>query len=71
MKKLFFCIVISFIGNVFAQQKNYFPIWTYHQKNVNIHGISVGAFTEQENNSLTNGIKIEAIGLGIFFLVVK
>ena len=52
----------------YAQNINRFPIWTFHEKNVNIHGISVGLFSTfiSERNTNTNGIKLELIGLGIF-----
>eukprot|EP01133_Synstelium_polycarpum_P017807 gene17807-21238_t len=56
-------------------RKNHFGAWTYHQKNVNINGLSVGAFSEQGEdqtgqNVHTNGIKIEALGLGILLPLV-
>ena len=68
--RIIIVVCLSFvIKNVFAQQKNYFPIWSYHQNNVNIHGLSVGAFTTfEETNTLTNGVKVELIGLGLIFL---
>jgi hypothetical protein len=49
-------------------QKNYFPVWTFHQKNANIHGVSVGIASmlrADSSRTNTNGIKIELIGLGI------
>jgi hypothetical protein len=52
----------------FAQkQKNKFPIWTYHQKNVNIYGVSLGIGTGSQTpkSTNTNGAKIELIGFGI------
>lgn len=47
-------------------RKNYFPIWTYHQRNINIHGVSIGLGTSMAEPRFTNtnGIKIELIGLG-------
>ncbi|AEK23319.1 LA_2272 family surface repeat-containing protein [Capnocytophaga canimorsus] len=58
-------ICLFFISkDVVAQQKNYFPVWTYHQNNTNIHGLSVGTFTARYANTLTNGMKVEFIGLG-------
>lgn len=59
-------ISINSYGQV-DKRKNYFPIWTYHQKNINIHGISLGIGTvrEEPRNTNTNGIKIEIIGAGI------
>jgi hypothetical protein len=66
-------LIISFIFlliltiNGFAQKKkNYLPIWSYHQKNVNIYGLSVGigSFFEPVNTN-SYGVKIELIGAGI------
>lgn len=56
-------------------RKNHLGAWTYHQKNVNINGLSVGAFSEQGDdrtgqNVHTNGIKIEALGLGILLPLI-
>lgn len=46
-----------------------FPIWTYHQKNVTIDGLSVGigSFDSYDgpSNVYTNGLKFELVGLGI------
>jgi hypothetical protein len=43
-----------------------FPIWTFHQKNVNIYGVSVGIISGLwSGNTYTNGIKLELIGLGL------
>lgn len=74
----FFFILLSgitFCDTSFAQdgkQRNYFPAWTYHQKNINIHGISVGIGTVSNTvrNTNTNGIKIELIGAGIVIPLV-
>ena len=69
---MFFVLTICSYGQEQEQNKNYFPIWTFHQKNINIHGISVGlastnAFASNiiEKNTNTNGIKLELIGWGI------
>jgi hypothetical protein len=59
---LFFCQI------TFAQkQKNIFPIWTYHQKNVNIYGVSLGlgSITQSLKNTNTFGLKIEIPGIGL------
>ena len=63
---LFLILTISSYGQV-DKRKNYFPIWTYHQKNINIHGISLGIGTvrAEPRYTNTNGIKIEIIGAGI------
>ena len=61
---LFFALAICAYG----QNVNRFPVWTYHEKNVNIHGISIGLVSTiiSERNTNTNGIKLELIGLGVF-----
>jgi hypothetical protein len=60
---------LCFETNLSAQhkKKNYFPFGTYHKDSINIDGISVGLGTwgDRVKNTNTNGIKIEAIGLGI------
>ena len=49
------------------KRKTYFPAWTFHQKNSNIHGVAVGLTTGRATirNTNTNGIRIELIGLGV------
>lgn len=49
------------------KKKNYFPIWTFHQDDINIHGISIGlaSLSGTQRNTNTNGIKYELIGIGI------
>lgn len=49
------------------KRKNYFLLWTYHQRNINIHGVSlgIGSVRGEPRNTNTNGIKIELIGAGI------
>jgi len=51
--------------NTFSQ--NYFPIWTFHQRDINIHGISVGLWSlnSKPRHTNTNGIKFELIGVGL------
>ena len=65
---IFFTLTVCFYG----QNDNRFPIWTFHEKDVNIHGISVGLGSTiiSERNTNTNGIKLELIGLGIFVPLV-
>lgn len=59
-------LFFSLSWNGFGQdlrRKNYFPIWSFHQKNANIHGISIGLFNwNGEQNTYTNGIRLELIG---------
>ena len=63
-------LLLIFSASSFAQEKkgkNYFPIWTFHQRNINIHGISlgIGSIRGKPRYTNTNGIKIEIIGAGI------
>jgi hypothetical protein len=66
-----FCTIFFFICTLcygqIEKRKNYFPIWTFHKDSINIHGISVGlwSFNNEPRFTNTNGIKIELIGLGI------
>ena len=50
-----------------VKRKNYFPIWTFHQDSINIHGLSIGlwSFNSEPRYTNTNGIKLEIIGIGI------
>ncbi len=54
------------------RRKNYFPGWTYHQKDINIHGISVGfgSGINDSESANTNGIKLEVPGVGLFVPLV-
>jgi len=63
---LFLILTIRSFGQV-GKRKNYFPIWTFHQDSINIHGISVGlwSFNSEPRFTNTNGIKFELIGVGI------
>jgi len=63
----FFLLILSAKGTA-QDEKNYFPIWSYHQKDINIYGISIGlgSFTSEIKNTNTTGIKIELIGAGLF-----
>lgn len=76
MKRIDLIFLIISVSSItaFAQAPkriNRFPIGTFHQKNVNITGISVGLFSgygdfgEVAANVQTNGIRLEAIGLGL------
>ena len=63
-----FSMMILFTAMSFGQNSNRFPIWTFHERDVTIHGISVGLLSApiNERNTNTNGIRLELIGLGIF-----
>jgi len=68
---LFLVFTISSYGQV-DKKKNYFPIWTFHQDSINIHGISLGlwSFNSEPRHTNTNGIKFELIGVGIGILLI-
>lgn len=55
-----------------AQQlKTRFPLWTFHQKNVRIYGVSLGAYSLNKNvNTITNGLRLEAPGIGLLLLLL-
>ncbi len=55
-----------------VKRKNFFPIWSYHQKNINIHGVSLGLWTGAATPRFTNtnGVKIELIGVGLGLLLM-
>jgi hypothetical protein len=58
-----------FVTSTYSQvkKKSQFPAGSFHQQNVNITGISVGAFSEMSTmGTNTNGIKLEIPGTGIF-----
>ena len=66
---LIIIVVLTFSNSAFSQsRKNYFPIWTFHQKNANIHGVSVGLYSgyDYPRRTTTNGLKLELLGLGMF-----
>ncbi len=42
-----------------------YPAWTFHDTNVTIYGISIGAWTGKDRNTVTNGLRIELPGFGV------
>jgi hypothetical protein len=73
MKNLLPILLLLISLTTFGQKKkNYFPVWTYHQRNINIHGVSVGAYSirDKPRNTNTNGIKLELIGIGFFIPLI-
>lgn len=74
MKTKFLLFLLLFTLNVFAQDsislhKTKFPIWTFHQNNITVNGMSLGLASwegDKPRKANTNGIKIEIIGLGLF-----
>jgi len=67
---LFLSLTIRSYGQI-DQKKNYFPIWTFHQDSLNIHGVSLGLWTlnGEQRFTNTNGIKLELIGVGMFIVM--
>jgi len=70
--KLILLLLIASTNAVLAQspkRKNRFPVGTFHHKNQNITGISVGLYSgfddDEDRNVHTNGIRLEPIGMGI------
>lgn len=68
---LFLILTINSYGQV-GKRKNYFPIWTFHQDSINIHGLSIGllSFKSEPRHTNTNGIKLELIGVGIIIPLI-
>lgn len=68
---LYLILTINSYGQV-GNRKNYFPIWTFHQENINIHGISVGLWSvdSKPRYTNTNGIKVELIGIGLLMPLI-
>jgi hypothetical protein len=74
MKNIYLFIIVIFSLKSFSQdieRKNRYLFWTYHQRNVNTNGVSlgIGSFGESMNN-YTNGLKIELIGLGVLLPLI-
>ena len=65
-----FASIVFFVLAIYSygQRGNRFPVWTFHEKDVDIHGISVGLLSTvvDERSTNTNGIRLELIGLGVF-----
>ena len=68
---MFLILTISSYGQI-GKRKNYFPIWTFHQDSINIHGLSIGlwSFNTEPRLTNTNGIKLELIGIGILIPLI-
>jgi hypothetical protein len=52
--------------------KDYFLIWTFDQDSIRIHGVSIGFLTDNVSagNTLTNGLRIELLGLGFLLPIL-
>ncbi|WP_341836964.1 hypothetical protein WJU16_03645 [Chitinophaga pollutisoli] len=59
-------LMLAFLPTRAQHRPARFPLWTFHERNVRIYGISVGAYSLNENaNTTTNGIRVEAPGAGL------
>jgi hypothetical protein len=72
MKRIFIQLIISvlvILNTTKVQSQTRFPIWTFHEKDVNIYGLSFGAFSTINNelNTNTYGVRLEVPGLGFLF----
>jgi hypothetical protein len=78
MKRLSIKVTILFLSTFllsFSQtdkRKNIFPIWTFHQDSINIHGVSIGLFSfdGKPSSTYTNGVRIELIGVGLIIPLI-
>jgi hypothetical protein len=76
MKNIIYIILLLTLSVKFtyaqAPRSNRFPLGNFHRGNTNIHGLSYGLFSsvDDERNTNTNGIKLEALGLGFFLPLV-
>lgn len=70
---LFLLLTMSSFGqNEKNKKKNYFPLWTFQQDSINIHGFSLGLWSSSDKprHTKTNGIKLEIIGIGILLPLI-
>lgn len=58
---------IPISDTIYIAKKNRFPIWTFHHKNSRINGLSMGGLALLSDKNVTNnGVRIEAVGSGVF-----
>jgi hypothetical protein len=73
MKKSLLILLTFFVLGAYGQnRKTRFPIWTFHQKNITINGVSVGlgSLGSDVKKTNTNGVKLEVIGAGIIIPLI-
>lgn len=74
--RLLLIIFCAFSSLDFSAQrkhhKDYFPIWTFYQDSIRIHGVSIGLLTDNvgAGNTLTNGLRIELLGTGFLLPIM-
>ena len=68
LRALITLFLISQIALVQASEKreSRLPLWTFHEKNVSIYGLSIGGFSGYgfNRNTVTNGVRLEIPGIG-------
>jgi hypothetical protein len=69
MKKIVVLLLIFISFQSFSQEDKHwhiFPVWTYHQHDATIYGVSLGLYTGQKTPryTYTNGLRLELIGTG-------
>src|SRR5690606_32136777 len=66
-------LLILLTSTVFGQKrKAYFPVWTSHQKNANVYGVSAGIsdFIFDPENTHTYGMRLSLLGEGILAFAI-
>ncbi|MBQ4822328.1 hypothetical protein [Aquimarina sp. MMG016] len=71
--KLIVILVLIYVSSFGQDRKEYFPVWTYHSKNSDIYGVSLGVLPKGILKDLTltrtYGIRAEAPGLGLLYFM--
>lgn len=74
MKNIFWLIIVLICTvTVRAQERrHHFPLWTFHDKNVTVHGLNVGLIDvdDEPHNTVTNGVRAELIGFGVLLPLI-
>lgn len=59
-------MMLAFLPSQAQHRPVRFPLWTFHQHNIRIYGVSVGAFSLNDKaNTTTNGLRLEVPGVGL------
>ena len=69
MKPALIILFILISPFLYAQNKVRLPIWTFNTDSTTIYGVAVGyVHTDEIDHVITNGVRLEALGLGIGLL---
>jgi hypothetical protein len=64
-------LLLSGTTMLYGQNKIRGPVWTFNTDSTTIHGISVGYMhTKKIQHVISNGVRIEALGLGVFLMLM-